>query len=257
MKKKLLCVAALASLAGTANADDFLGYQNGFADINVNYLDWSHRTESKSENTTRKKDFAYIELEGGANFKWGELYGFFDVENPFHKRRTEPGRNQRYTIKTTGRFYLGESGFNVYGHVYGTWSMPGAKYGGNFHEVNTLYGLGYNTSFGDLWFKPFVAMHYVDQTYYSGNNGYVVGWVAGYGFKMFEENFMITNWHEMEFARHKRYGNGGRDGVNGAVSFWWNATENLAAGIQYRYADNKLGDDFYQDGIIYTLKYTF
>lgn len=55
MKKQLLCVAALASLAGTANADDFLGYQNGFADINVNYLDWSHRTETKSENTTRKK----------------------------------------------------------------------------------------------------------------------------------------------------------------------------------------------------------
>ncbi|EPU3838182.1 outer membrane protein OmpK [Providencia stuartii] len=260
MKKQLLCAAALVSLAGTANADDgFLGYQNGFADINVNYLDWSHRTETKSEYTSRKKDFAYIELEGGANFNWGELYGFFDVENPFHKRRTESGRNQRYTIKTTGRFYLGDSGFNVYGHVYGTWSLPGAKYGGNFHEVNTLYGLGYNTAFGDLWFKPFIAMHYVDQSFYSGNNGYVVGWVAGYGFKMFEENFMITNWHEMEFARHKRYGsgNGGRDGVNGALAFWWNATPNLAAGVQYRYADNKLGEDFYQDAIIYTLKYTF
>lgn len=37
--KKLIYVAAVASLAGTANADDFLGYQNGFADININYLD--------------------------------------------------------------------------------------------------------------------------------------------------------------------------------------------------------------------------
>ena len=257
MKTTLLCAAALVSLAGTANAENFLGYQNGFADINVNYLDWSRHTENKSKNTTHKEDFAYFELEGGANFNWGELYGFFDVENPFNKQHEDPGKNQRYTLKTTARVYIADTGFNLYGHVYGTWSLPGDKHGGNFHEVNTLYGIGYNTSIGDLWFKPFVALHYVDQTYYSGNNGYVVGWVAGYNFKMFQEDFMITNWHEMEFARHERYGNGGRDGVNGALAFWWNATPNLAAGVQYRYADNKLGDDFYQDAIIYTLKYNF
>ncbi|MFV8208602.1 outer membrane protein OmpK, partial [Enterobacter cloacae complex sp.6701988] len=89
-----LCAAALTSLAGTANAENFLGYQNGFADINVNYLDWSRHTVNKSKNTTHKEDFAYFELEGGANFNWGELYGFFDLENPFNKQHEDPGKNQ-------------------------------------------------------------------------------------------------------------------------------------------------------------------
>lgn len=68
---------------------------------------------------------------------------------------------------------------------------------------------------------------------------------------------MITNWHEMEFARNKRYNGGKSNGINGALAFWWNATNHVSAGVQYRYADNKLGDTFYQDAIIYTLKYTF
>lgn len=91
MKKILLYTFAITSLTSIAQADIVLGYQNGFANINVNYLDWSHRTVQKSKNTTHKKDFAYIELEGGANFKWGELYGFIDLENPFKKQHAEPG----------------------------------------------------------------------------------------------------------------------------------------------------------------------
>lgn len=66
------------------------------------------------------------------------------------------------------------------------------------------------TQLADIWFKPFIALHYVDQTYYSGNNGYVVGWVAGYDFNLVNQKFSITNWHEMEFDRNKRYGNGGK-----------------------------------------------
>ena len=31
-----------------------------------------------------------------------------------------------------------------------------------------FYGIGYNTQLADIWFKPFIALHYVDQTYYSG-----------------------------------------------------------------------------------------
>ena len=255
MKKTLLYTTVLASLVGMANAEVVLGYQGGFANININYLDWSHNTEKKSKNTTHKRDFAYIELEGGANFNWGELYGFIDLENPFNKQHEAPGKNQRYTLKTTARIYLGDTDFNLYGHVYGTWSLPGEKYGGNFHEVNTLLGVGYNTSIGNLWFKPFLALHYVDQTFYSGTNGYVLGWVAGYNFKMFGEDFMITNWNEIEFGRHKRYGK--RTGVNGAIALWWNATDHLSTGIQYRYANNKLGDNFYQDAVIFTLKYNF
>ncbi len=52
----------------------------GFADASLNYLEWNRSTEEKS----LKRSFAYLELEGGGRFNWGELYGFFDLENPGH-----------------------------------------------------------------------------------------------------------------------------------------------------------------------------
>ncbi|HCM64631.1 MAG TPA: hypothetical protein DIT05_19135 [Morganella sp. (in: Bacteria)] len=252
MKKTTIAAIIAATAAFSAQAE----YQWGFANVSMNYLDWTEHTTHKSGNSSHKDDFAYLELEGGAGYSWGELYGFFDLENAFNsKTDSDAGDNQRYTFKTTGRFYLGDSGFNAYGHVYGTYSLPGN--GGNFHEVNTLYGIGYNTDFHGLWFKPFAALHYVDQTFYSGNNGYVLGWVAGYDFNLWNEKFSVTNWHEMEFNRNERYGNGGRNGINGALALWWTPVPSVTTGIQYRYADNKLGEDFYQQAIVYSIKYNF
>ncbi len=250
-KSILLFITTTCTLPAQAN------YLGVFANISINYLDWTTHTTHKTGQTSHKDDFAYLELEGGAHFSWGEFYGFFDLENPFNNRQTQPGDNQRYTVKGTSRIYLADSGLNLYGHVYGTWSLPGKEYGGNFHEVNTLYGIGYNTQLADIWFKPFIALHYVDQTYYSGNNGYVVGWVAGYDFNLVNQKFSITNWHEMEFDRNKRYGNGGKNGFNGAVAIWWHPTASITTGIQYRYAYKKLGENFLQDGVIYSLKYNF
>lgn len=249
--------SALFLIASSFTLSTQASYLGGFANTSINYLDWTPHTTHKTGSTSHKDDFAYLELEGGANFSWGEFYGFFDLENPFHRRITQPGHNQRYTVKTTSRIYLGETGFNFYGHVYGTWSLPTQKYGGNFHEVNTLYGLGYNTQFDNLWLKPFVALHYADNTFYSGHNGYVVGWVAGYDFSIKNQKFSITNWHEMEFDRNERYGNGGRNGFNGALALWWHPTASITTGIQYRYAYKKLGEDFLQDGVVYSLKYNF
>lgn len=255
MRKILIGTAALATvtLAPSVQAE----YQWGFGNVSLNYLDWTRSTTHKSGDSSHKDDFAYIELESGAGFSWGEIYGFFDLENPFNSKTAQPGDNQRYTFKTTGRYYLGDSGFNLYGHVYGTYSLPGDNR--NFHEVNTLYGIGYNAAFDALWLKPFVALHYVDQTYYSGNNGYVVGWVAGYDFTAFDEKFSITNWNELEFNRAEAYaaGNGGKNGINGAIALWWTPVKQLTTGIQYRYAYKKLGEDFLQDGIVYSIKYNF
>ncbi|HDS3051012.1 outer membrane protein OmpK [Morganella morganii] len=252
MKKTTIAALIAATAAFSAQAE----YQWGFANVSMNYLDWTPHTTHKSGNSTHKDDFAYLELEGGAGFSWGELYGFFDLENAFNsKNDSDAGDNQRYTFKTTARIYLGDTGFNAYGHVYGTYSLPGN--GGNFHEVNTLYGIGYNTEFSGLWFKPFAALHYVDQTFYSGNNGYVLGWVAGYDFNLWNEKFSVTNWNEIELNRNDRYGNGGRDGVNGALALWWTPVPSVTTGIQYRYADNKLGEDFYQQAVVYSIKYNF
>lgn len=117
MSKKFLPITILTSLTpfsmASAETENPIGYQNGFANISLNYFDWSQWAENKSAHSTGKKDFAYLELEEGANFNWGELYGFLDVENQFHQRKTEPSRNQRYAVKTTSRVYLGNSGYVI------------------------------------------------------------------------------------------------------------------------------------------------
>ncbi|CAA2929712.1 hypothetical protein ARSQ2_00817 [Arsenophonus endosymbiont of Bemisia tabaci Q2] len=62
----------------------------------------------------------------------------------------------------------------------------------------------------------------------------------------------------MKLNRAKGYGNDGKEEVlTVPVALWWTPFETLSEGIQYRYIDNKLGDDFYHDGIIYTIKYNF
>ena len=48
---------------------------------------------------SHKDDFGYLEFEGGANFGWGEMYGFFDWENFYNGRHNKPGSEQRYTFK--------------------------------------------------------------------------------------------------------------------------------------------------------------
>ncbi len=74
-------------------------FKGGFADIGIHYLDWTSRTTEKSSTKSHKDDFGYLELEGGANFSWGEMYGFFDWENFYNDRHDKPGSEQRYTFK--------------------------------------------------------------------------------------------------------------------------------------------------------------
>lgn len=184
------------------------------------------------------------------------MYGFFDWENFYNDRHDKQGSEQRYTFKNTNRIYLGDTGFNLYLHAYGTYGSANRV---NFHDDMFLYGIGYNFTGSGWWFKPFFAKRYTDQTYYTGDNGYVAGWVAGYSFMLGSEKFTLTNWNEYEFDRDATYaaGNGGKEGLNGAVALWWNATSHITTGIQYRYADDKLGEDFYQDAIIYSIKFNF
>ncbi len=252
-----LIINAMAVVIAAPVTSLYAQYQWGFANVSMNYLDWSTSTTHKSGKVSHKDDFAYIELEGGAGYHWGELYGFFDLENPLNKREDKQGDHQRYAFKTVGRYYLNDSGFNLHGQVYGIYSLPGDNK--NFHELNGIYGFGYNMSIGMLWLKPFIALHYVDQTYYSGNNGYVAGWVAGYDFSAWNERFSITHWNEVELNRAHQYsvGNGSKNGINGAMAIWWTPVKQVTTGIQYRYARNKLGEDFLQNGIIYSVKYNF
>ena len=85
----------------------------------------------------------------------------------------------------------------------------------------------------------------------------MVSWVLGYDFNISNHKFSITNWNEIELFRNTDYLNGKEEGINGALSLWWHATKLITAGMQYRYADNKLGSTTYQDGVIVSLKFNF
>lgn len=73
-------------------------------------------------------------------------------------------------------------------HAYGTYGSANRV---NFHDDMFLYGIGYNFTGSGWWFKPFFAKRYTDQTYYTGDNGYVAGWVAGYNFMLGSEKFTL------------------------------------------------------------------
>lgn len=243
MYKRLACLSALAALTATSVQAEPI---YSFANVSANYLDWSSRTTSE----TGKKDFPYLELEGGAGYNWGEVYGFFDLENPTREWDRDDGRSMRIAAKGTVRYYLGDSGFNLYGHYYNT-TMKG------FYENNLIYGIGYNFNVGPVWAKPFLAANYTNNKFFEGSNGYMFGWVLGYDFQVAGQKFSFTNWNEYEFARDEAYGNGGKDGLNGAAAVWWHPTPSITTGIQYRYADKKLGSETYQNAMVYSIKYNF
>jgi hypothetical protein len=220
------------------------GYEWGFADVNLNHLAWDGETKQKSTKT----DFNYLELEGGGQFTWGELYGFFDIENI--DRRSDQNRSAE---KGVIRYYLGKSHFSLYGHVYNFTDL-------GFSEQNRVYGLGYQLEGHEWWVKPFLGIHDVTQTYFTGYNGFMGGWVVGYGFHIHTQDFLFSDWHEIEFARRQAYadGNGGkRTSQNGAAALWWIATPHFTYGIQWRYALDKLGTPGLENAAIATIKYVF
>jgi hypothetical protein len=233
-----LCLVLLASPAV------FAEYQWGFADLNLNYLNWDKGTEEKSTKT----DFTFLEIEGGAQHSWGELYGFYDVENV-----GKTGDEMRTAAKGSARYYLGNSNISLYAHVYNFTSQ-------GFAEQNRVVGFGYQFVEGAFWFKPFLGVHEVSQTFFNGYNGFMTGWVLGYSFKVNGQSLAINNWHEIEFARREAYAlsNGNsKTSHNGAASIWWNVSSNYSLGLQWRYAVDKLGTAGTMNATITTLKYSF
>ncbi len=274
-----ILAAGTMALSTPASAEQFYG----FMDINVNYLDWTEKAEDRTAPPHlggegfggTKEDFFYLELEGGAGFDWGDLYGFVDFENPGESRsKREFGFGDFDTPESDGiysdsfriaakgsiAYNIGETKFNYYGHIYSL-----TVGGEGFYDQNIVLGASYDifTDWG-FWMKPFLGIHIELSTFNgSGTNGYMGGWVLGYDFQLADQKFSINQWHETEFARKDQFrGNGTQyqlnsTGQNGAVSAWWHMTKHFTTGIQYRYADHKLGTAAYHDAIIYTLKYNF
>jgi len=226
-----------------------------YGNINVNYLDWS----KKSENESYKGDFSYLGFEGGAGWSGAELYGFLNIENPTHSYSDDSPDELRFSsfidldieIKNNFKFHIQNYALN---------SDP-------YYVNDFVLGLGYKfqSDFG-VWFRPFIGIHYSYDPYYSDLNGYMGGWLFSYDFTILEYKFNLFHWNEIEFGRDKAFylddagtpiGDGESWGLNGAVSLWVELSKHYTIGLQYRYADNKLGSPTYQSAAIYTFKYNF
>ena len=252
-------LATSAVMATTAQAE----YQYGFANIYADYLNWGNGFEDLStahtspggwDNGSRDEHFT-LGIEGGAGFSWGEMYGFYEYE------KINWASNERdQALKVSAHYRLAGSDFTVYGQVY---DINDQKF--NSSEQNRVIGLGYLGLQGDgWWFKPWVGYHDIsvdgamdpqDHKDVQGSNGGMLGWNAGYTFKVAGQPLMLTNWNEVEFSRNDVYSKMqfGETGLNGAIGLWYDINETFYTGIQYRYFQNKLGWDGYGDAMIYRI----
>lgn len=258
---KLALALACLGPAAMAHAGDYT-----FGDVSINQLNWSDATLDRTEKSPygTKRNFQYLELEGGAGRAWGDVYGFFDLENWNRSDADVQAGDRRYTTKLIARFDLGRVGgvpVKLYTHVYDTRGS-----GQQFYDQNRVLGLGTDFSAGRFWIKPFIGAHQeLKQNVGAHMNGWMAGYVLGYDFSLFGQPFSVTQWHETEFNRSDYFSTmaqpGGeakrRTGQNGAIGLWWTPVKTITTGIQYRYAVNKLGIAGNEHAMIYSLKVNF
>lgn len=258
--RNIVLMLVLAGSAAAVHAD------YTFGDISYNQLDWSNATLDKTQHAPfgDKHNFPYLELEGGAGRSWGNVYGFFDLENWNRNEQISPSTDRRYTTKIVARFNLAQIGaypVKLYTHVYDTRGS-----GQQFFSQDRVLGLGTDLCFGNFWIQPFIGGHQVMQQGVGAHgNGWMAGYVAGYDFNAFDQSFSASQWHETEFARTDYFNNLAEPngtvrrnvGQNGAIALWWNANKHLTTGVQYRYAVNKLGVAGNEYALIYSVKYNF
>ena len=175
---------------------------------------------------------------------------FADIENPSKSYDATPENNLRVVVKPVLDITLVE---NLSLH-FQAFTLHSKEY----YVSNMVSGFSYNikNSYG-ITFKPFIGLHYQKSTYYNGYNGLMGGWTLMYNFKIKDEKFLFSQWHECTLARDKDDGYDDNIGRQGALVFLWKAKQEITTGLIYRYAFYELGENAYQDGFIYTLKYNF
>lgn len=223
-----------------------------YGKISARYGDWN----KGFVNVDRGEVWSLIG-DFGADFDRGEFSSFFESNVLNH---AVEGRN--HVTQFLGHYRpLEDSNFSLMGKLYMTMEN---QFG---DELNMMYGIGYLGLKDKSWFiKPYLALHNLSSDYNSkkygqasGFNGYVFGWVAAYNFEMFKEKFSLSDWNEVEFERNDAYAEqqGGKTGLNGAVTFTWKLIPRWTASVSYRYFNNKLGWDRYGDRINYIVGYEF
>jgi hypothetical protein len=252
---KILLIFLTFSLPLLAEKSSSFTPNYHYENININYLDWSQETQSLES----KDDFAYFGIEGGASWDEGDFYGFFNLENPLNSYSEEAPSDLRYSAFADIDINI-KNGFKLHLQNYHLHSQ-------SFYVNDFVVGASYKykSDFG-LWVKPFLGLHFTNSTYFDGFNGMMTGWLFSYSFTLFEQNFNLFQWNEIEFARDTKFyknedgsltGDSAKWGLNGALSAWWLINNTFSTGIQYRYADNKLGSADYQSAFVYTARYHF
>lgn len=246
--KHILSFTCLLFFSTSSQADPFYSFSN----LSISHQDWTSSTEHK----TSQRDFSSVKIEGGLGYDWGEVYGNFSIDNPQNAYQDKSPHNQRYSAVLDLDIKLIE-GFNL--HVQDFYAN------GNDYFVNDLV-MGVSTKYqhaNGFWIKPFLGTHFTHDTYFTGDNGYMTGWVLNYPFQVGHQQFSVFQWNEIEFGRAKRFyedkgeptGDGKSYGINGAINLWWNVNKDISTGLGYRYAEHKLGNLEYQSAFIYSLRY--
>jgi len=243
--KKIFSLLVLVLVSLSAAAEQKYGWGN----IHFDYQSWDAGVKDL------EYEQALIGIEGGMGFDWGEMYGFYDFENILDHEG-----NQGQTANGEIHTYLWNTGGSLFTKVYNSQSP-------DFKETNQFIGIGYTDLKGDdWWFKPWIARQYVTAhnnfgpAYdINGLNGFTLGWNAGYAFQLFNHNFLLSNWNEIELDRNSDYSanNNGSEGLNGGLNLTWKITSHISTTVMYRYFYNKLGADGYGDILIYRLAYDF
>lgn len=243
--KKIIILLFLSVLPSITHAEQKYGWSN----VHLDYQNWNNGFKGSDYEQT------VLGVEGGIGFNWGEMYGFYDYENLYDK-----SGEQGQTANGETHIYLGDSGFSLFGKVYNSQSP-------NFKETNQFLGFGYTALKGDgWWFKPWIARQYITAhnnfgpAYdVNGLNGFSIGWNAGYAFKLWNQDFLVTNWNEIELDRNDDYAsnNFGHEGLNGGLNLTLKITQHVSTTVMYRYLYNKLGHDGYGDILIYRVAYDF
>lgn len=223
LRNSLIAAAAAIGLTSCA-APAMAAPVYSFSSVSVNSLDWKDDAH---------KDYMFLEAEAGAGYKWGEVYGFVDLENI--------GKDtQAYFAKVTARVNMAK-GVQAY-FQFNDWND------GDFQTQNRVIGLGTEYSKGSFWIKPFAGVNQEQVTGQGARmNGYITGYVAGMSFG---DKFSVTNWHETFISRKDDQ----KNGHNGAVAAWYHLDKTWTTGVQYRYATSNLGNEGFSKGIVYTIK---
>lgn len=225
-----------------------------FSNLGLNYYDW----RQESQNVGLSKNFSFISAEYGIGSNWAEFYGNTNIENPLSSYSNKVPNNLRFTMVNDFDIKLTES-FRI--HVQDFHLQTDTYFVNDF-----VLGFSYKYMYEGLWFKPFLGVHYTYDTFYSGLNGLMTGWLFNYRFKILSENFSIFQWSEIEFLRDQNFyelkdgtpiGDSKSYGYNGSIKLYWHPIQSVTTGLEYRYSQYKRGTKEYLSALIYSIKYNF